>query len=174
MCVCVCLSVTVCATVCVWSSVEHKDKPILTWPGTAEGNGRVADGAIVEMHCLDEQGPQNIICYATSMGRVHGMDIRVGQPVWTVQQEYKTGLSHTCTRTCTHTLMHTCTHMHMCKHAFTHAHTYTHTHMHAHTHTHARTHTHAHTDTHTHTHAQSTLMRTTNVACPVSASSWKP
>ena len=155
---------------CVWSSVEHKDKPILTWPGTAEGNGQVADGAIVEMHCLDEQGPQNIICYATSMGRVHGMDIRVGQPVWTVQQEYKTGLSHTCTHTCTHTHTHAHAHAHI--HACTHIHTHTHacTHAHACTHTHARTHGH----THTHTHAQSTLMRTTNVACPVSASSCKP
>lgn len=103
------VSVTVCVIVCVCVSLEHKDTPVLTWPGTSDASSMTADGAIVDMHCLDEQGPQNIICYGTSMGKVHGLDLRVGRPVWTLQQEYRMGQSHahTSARTCTYTHSHT-------------------------------------------------------------------
>ena len=88
-CVHVCACVCHCVFACV--SLDHRDSPVLTWPGTSEGSGQTADGAIVDMHCLDEQGSQNIICYGTSLGKVHALDMRVGKPVWTLQQEYRTG-----------------------------------------------------------------------------------
>ena len=86
--VCVSLCVSLCMSVCV--SLGRKDTPVHTWSGAAADSDRAA---IVELHCLDEQGLGNIVCYGTTMGRVHGMDLRVGKPVWTLQQEYKTGQS---------------------------------------------------------------------------------
>lgn len=86
--VCVSLCVSLCMSVC--ASLGRKDTPVHTWSGAAADSDRAA---IVELHCLDEQGLGNIVCYGTTMGRVHGMDLRVGKPVWTLQQEYKTGQS---------------------------------------------------------------------------------
>ena len=106
-CVRVSLCVSLCMSVCV--SLGRKDTPVHTWSGAAADSDRAA---VVELHCLDEQGPGNIVCYGTTMGEVRGMDLRVEKPVWTLQQEYKTGQSahpHTPPLTHLHTVNAGCT-----------------------------------------------------------------
>ena len=49
------------------------------------------DDYVVDMNCVDTLSAQNIICCATSLGKLHGFDIRTKKPIWELKQSYDKG-----------------------------------------------------------------------------------